>query len=455
MPGPRLEAQIDQWRAYVRRRQAISAADVEEMEDHLRAQVDDLAVTGLDEDEAFLVAVKRMGNLDAVSREFAREHSDRLWKQLVLVPEHPDAGGDGVGASRWRELAVVLALAVGAGLAVKVALGFVDGPGDEMVLARNASLLVLPFLAGYFAWKRRATLRVAAAAVAPAAVLAVVLNAYPFVPAGSTEVLAVLHAPVVGWTLLGVVYVAGRWRSDAGRMDFVRFTGELVVYVTLLALGGGVLVGLTAGIFGIVGIDLEPVLEDWILPVCVPGALVVAAWLVEAKKSVVENIAPVLTKVFTPLTVVMLLSVLPVLLGGGDLVAVDRGLLILMDAILVLVLCLLLYSISARDSLAPPGFFDVLQLVLVVAALAVDGVMLTAMLTRIAEFGLSPNKVAALGLNLVLLAHLVGAAWRALGFLRGRRGFASVERWQTRYLPAYGIWAAVVVVVFPPLFGFA
>jgi hypothetical protein len=32
------------------------------------------------------VAVKRMGNLDALSREFAREHSDRLWKQLVLVP---------------------------------------------------------------------------------------------------------------------------------------------------------------------------------------------------------------------------------------------------------------------------------------------------------------------------------------------------------------------------------
>ncbi|HEX2248245.1 MAG TPA: hypothetical protein VHH13_11920, partial [Arthrobacter sp.] len=130
-------------------------------------------------------------------------------------------------------------------------------------------------------------------------------------------------------------------------------------------------------------------------------------------------------------------------------------LLILMDAILVLVLCLLLYAISARDSLAQPGLFDALQLVLVIAALAVDAVMLTAMLTRIAEFGFSPNKIAALGLNLLLLVHLLRAAWLTVGFLRGRRPFGALERWQTRYLPIYGAWAAVVILAFPPVFGFA
>jgi hypothetical protein len=238
-------------------------------------------------------------------------------------------------------------------------------------------------------------------------------------------------------------------------MDFVRFTGELVIYLALLALGGAVLVGLTLGTLSLIGVDFEPVLEDWILPFAVPGALVVAAWLVEAKQQVVENIAPVLTKVFTPLTVVMLLVLLSVLVGAGGLNGIDRDLLILMDAILVLVLGLVLYSISARDPLAPPGLFDALQVVLVALALALDAVMLTAMLTRLAEFGASPNKLAALGLNILLLVHLVRALWLAVGFLRGTRTFAAAELWQTRYLPAYALWAAVVVVVFPPLFGFA
>nr|WP_285101646.1 permease prefix domain 1-containing protein [Promicromonospora sp. MEB111] len=447
-----LEEQIDLWRGYVQRRRAISAADVDEMEDHLRGQVSDLTASGLEDEEAFLVAVKRMGNLDEVSREFAREHSDRLWKQLVLVPEDPGDGG------RWRELAVVLALAVGAGIVLKVLLAATTG--NELVLVRNAVFAVLPFLAGYFVWKRHVPWRVSALLVAVTTALALVVNLYPFEPGefdapGMTEFLAITHTPVVLWLLLGVVYAGGAWRSSARRMDFVRFTGELIIYLALIALGGGLLIGLTFGSLSLVGVDFEPFLGDWLLPFALPGALLVGAWLVEAKKNVVENIAPVLTRVFTPLTIVMLVAIFVVLLVNGPLTAVDRDLLILMDAILVLVLFLLLYSISARDPLAPPGIFDWLQLVLVGAALAVDAVALTAMLTRIAEFGFTANKVAALGLNLVLLVHLAWAAWLATGFVRGQRAFGAIERWQTQYLPVYAVWAAIVVVTFGPIFGFA
>ena len=443
-----LEAQVDRWRGYVLRRQVISSADVDELEDHLRGQVTDLRATGLDDDEAFLVAIKRLGNVDAVSREYAREHSDRLWKQLALVPD--DQAGS--AAPRWRELAVVLALAVGAGVAVRAGIAWID---DELAVARNIGLIVVPFLIAYLGWKRQVGVRTVAAIAVPFLVLAVALNVYPFVPEGSTEVLAVIHTPVVLWLLVGLAYVAGSWRTDARRMDFVRFTGELAIYYTLLALGGGVLLGLTAGVLQVVGVDPAPVITGWVLPFAVPGALVVAAWLVEAKQDVVENIAPVLTRIFTPLTIAMLVAVLVALTAAGGFVEVDRELLILMDAILVLVLALLLYSISARDPLEPPALADWLQLVLVGSALVVDAAMLTAMLTRIAQFGTSPNKIAALGLNLLLLVHLGVSAWRSARFLRGRGTFAELERWQTRYLPVYAAWAAIVVLVFPPLFGFA
>ena len=447
-PQAELEDQIDTWRGYVQRRQAISLADVDELEDHLRGQVADLQATGLDDGEAFLIAITRLGNLDAVSREFAREHSERLWKQLALVPADTDSGA----GPAWQELAVVLALAVGAGAALKAGGTWIHG---SAAFARNAGLLVMPFVAAYFVWRRRVSTRVIVALLIAFAALATVLNVYPYASGGSTGTLAALHAPVIGWLVVGVAYVAGRWRSDARRMDFARFTGELAIYFALLAMGGGVLVGLTSGVLSMIGTDVEPVMQDWVLPFAVPGALVVAAWLVEAKKNVVENIAPVLTKIFTPLTIVMLLTVLAALATAGGLSNVNRDLLIVMDAVLILVEFLLLYAISARDPLTRVGLFDALQLVLVVAALAVDAVMLTAMVTRIAEFGTSPNKLAALGLNLLLLVQLLGTAWVTIGFLRGKRPFASLEHWQTRYLPVYGAWAAIVVVAFGPIFGFA
>src|SRR4029077_20736372 len=98
-----------------RRRQALHGADVEELEGHLRDQLSALTEAGLAGDEAFLVAVKRMGNLDALSREFARAHSERLWKQLVMAPDAEKPADTG-----RPEVLVVLCLAVAAALAVKV-----------------------------------------------------------------------------------------------------------------------------------------------------------------------------------------------------------------------------------------------------------------------------------------------------------------------------------------------
>src|SRR3989337_1561363 len=136
-----LEEQISQWRSYLLRRQAIHSVDVAEVEDHLREQVAALIKSGLSSDEAFLVAVKRMGSLDALSREFAREHSDRLWKQLVMAPETA-----GPADATRREVVVVLALAVAAGAAIKVPalFGVPLGDANAPFYARNVSLFVLP-----------------------------------------------------------------------------------------------------------------------------------------------------------------------------------------------------------------------------------------------------------------------------------------------------------------------
>jgi hypothetical protein len=81
-------------------------------------------------------------------------------------------------------------------------------------------------------------------------------------------------------------------------------------------------------------------------------------------------------------------------------------------------------------------------------------VALTAIAQRISEFGFTPNRVAALGENLILLLNLTWTAWLYASFLRRRGSFAALEQWQIVYLPVYAIWAALVVVVFPPLFGY-
>jgi hypothetical protein len=445
-----LEEQIEQWRSYVRRRQAIHTVDIAELEDHLREQVATLVNGGLSTDEAFLVAVNRMGNLDAVSREFAREHSERLWKQLVVVPAD---SGEQPARSR-KDAFVAFALAVAAAVLVKLPVLFgMDLDDDAHFYVRNAGFFVLPLLTGYFVWKRGLDMSVVRwIAVAFAAAL-IVVNAYPFTVDGNTLALAAIHLPISLWLAVGVAYAGGRWNQVAGRMDFIRFSGELFIYYVLIALGGGLLMAFMAGIFQAIHIDVAPVIEEWLITGVV-GAVIVAAWLVEAKQSVIENMAPVLTRLFTPLFAAVLLGFLVTLAVTGRGVDIEREALIVFDLLLIVVLGLLLYSISARDPQSPPGPFDVVQVVLVVSALLANAFALWAIAARITEFGFTPNRTAALGMNVILIGNLAWSAALYLRFLRGRESFATLERWQTNYLPVYAAWAAVVVIVFPPLFRF-
>jgi hypothetical protein len=448
-----LEEQIAQWRTYVRRRQALHGPDVEELEGHLRDELVALNEAGLAGDEAFLIAVKRMGSLDALSREFARAHSERLWKQLVITP---DAAADESANRAYVEPLVVLALALGAAFAIKMPALFglrLDG-GDESFYARNASLFVFPLLTVYFLWKRGSDVMSGLWLALLFAAAAVFANVYPFHPGSDTEILTALHVPIALWLIVGFAYVRSRWFADGARMNFVRFSGELVIYYVLIALGGGVLTLFTLMMFHAIKMNAEWFVQGWLIPCGAAGAVLIGSWLVEAKQSVIENMAPVLTRLFTPLFTILLLVFLATMAWTGSPINVERELLIGFDLLLVLVVGLVLYAASARDPQAPPDFFDGLQLLLVVSALVVDGVALAAIAARISEFGFTPNRVAALGENLILFVNLAGSAWLYARFLRQRGSFAGLERWQIAYLPVYSAWAALVVVVFPPLFGY-
>ena len=341
-----------------------------------------------------------------------------------------------------------------AAVAIQVARLAAGFPDEEPTwLVRNLSLFVLPFLAAYFARRRQLDTRQWVLTAVPFVLAALVVNLYPYGADSDTEVLVALHLPVVLWFAVAYPYMGGTVRSHERRMDFVRFTGEWFIYYVLIALGGGVLMALTAAILEPTGVDVDRIAE-WVLPSGAAGAVIVAAWLVESKQRVVENMAPVLTMLFTPLFAVMLAGAAVVYAVTGLGGAFDRELLSVFDALLLVVLALVLYGMSARDPSTSPDWMDGIQLVAVVSALVLDVMVLGAMIARIGDLGFTPNRTAALGLNLVLLVNLAGAAWLSARFLTRRSTLHRLERWQTTYLPVFALWAATVVVILPPLFAF-
>jgi len=442
------EQLMQQWRTAVRRNKAVDEADAAELEEHLRDAMTDLEGAGLSPDEAFLIAVRRVGTVDALTAEFAREHSDRLWKQLVVAP-----AADPRPAS-WRMMLVFAVIAAVLVQVARIAAGGLTSAAWGEWVARDISFFVLPVLGAYFAVVRRMPWRRVLPLAGIVVALALAVNLYPYRSDSATEMVVAIHLPIVLWFVVGAAYLGGQWRSSDRRMDFVRFTGEWIVYYALIALAGGVLVGLTDGVISLAAPEASSVIWTWVVPSGAAGAVLVAAWLVEAKKSIIENIAPVLTAIFTPLFAAMLLVATVVYAVTGIGRPFDRDALVLFDALLIVVVGLVIYGISARST-RRAGLMDALRLTAVVAAVLLDLLVLVAMLARVGQFGFTANRVAALGLNLVLLIDLVVTAVIIVRMLRGRTPPLALERWQTSYLLVIAGWVTAVVLLVPPVFGFA
>lgn len=447
------ETRIGQWRAAILRSPAVESSDADELEGHLREQISELEAAGLSGEEAFLIAIKRLGEVDRITAEFAREHSDRLWKQLAI----PRAEGQRTSILTmlgFAALTIVLVHAARLLASSPDSTAQVFGDPTARWFARDLSLFVFPVLAGYFAVIRRMPWQRTLILGAIVAALPIAVNLFPFADDSTTDAIVAIHLPIVLWFVVGVAYVGGEVWSSERRMDFVRFTGEWAIYFALIVLGGGVLTGLTVAILTPIAPDAVAEVITWLIPAGGAAAVIVAAWLVEAKKSIIENLAPVLTAIFTPLFAAMLLVAAVVYAVGGIGRDFDRDLLAVFDVLLLVVVGLVVYGISARPSTQRAGVMDVVRLIAVGAAIVLDILVLVSMLARVGEYGFTPNRVAALGLNVVLLVNLLGTAWLIGRQLAGREQPIRLERWQTGYLPVFAAWVLLMVLVLPPVFRF-
>lgn len=447
-----LETQINSWRDHLRARGNFTETDLSELESHLRDEIDDLISSGLSSDEAFLISVKRLGNADAISNEYAKVNTANLWKHFMLDPVNPEAG-----RQNRRDIIMVVLFAFLAGTLIKLPGLFgwkLFAPGSEVFYVRNLSVFILPFIAAFFLIKRGAESRTWTWIFAVFIVAAVVINLYPAYEPYHTTALSGLHLPLFLWLVTGAAYIGSDWQGRQGRMNFIRFSGETFIYGVLVMAGVMVLGLFTIAIFESIGIDAEWFFEEYLIIYGGCAAAMISIYLADAKKSIVENFAPILAKIFSPLFLVTMVIFLAIMVGTGQSPFMEREFLIAFDFMLAMILGLVLYVISARDINQPVNLFDYLNLALILTALVIDAVALSAIVFRLSAFGITPNKAAALGENLVLLGNLAGLAWLYVGYFRKRLNFARLEKWQTDYLNVYLVWTAFVAFIFPVIFRF-
>jgi hypothetical protein len=133
---------------------------------------------------------------------------------------------------------------------------------------------------------------------------------------------------------------------------------------------------------------------------------------------------------------------------------VDRDFLITFNGLLLVVLGMTVLSIAERGERSEVGWTDYVNVALLVVTLVIDLIALSAIVFRLTSYGLTPNRLVVLGVNVVVMVHLAWTCRAYVGLIRTKSGAEGIRKAVASYLPVYAVWAALVAFVLPFVFRF-
>ncbi|MFX0561148.1 DUF4153 domain-containing protein [Tepidibacillus infernus] len=339
-------------------------------------------------------------------------------------------------------------LAVLAGITTRVILHFAE---QQAIAPVNLIFGIFPFVTIYFIYSNPPKKNILYTLASLFLIAGFYLNMLPLAHKDSI-ILAYLHLPVFLWVLLGLAFTGNEYPKGSTRLDYLKFNGEFCILYASMAISGMLLTALTMQLFRFVGMDIE---EFYFKNVVVFGAAalaVVAAYLVSRNLKLAKNIAPYIAKIFSPLVLATLLVYLITAILVGKNPFLDRNFLLAFNGILLSVLAVTIFSITESGTDEKKNFSDYINFALIVLALIIDSVALSAIVFRLSSYGITPNRLAVLGVNILIWVNLIWIMLSYMRFLRNKTGLSTIQDAVTKYLPVYGLWAAFVTFTFPLIF---
>lgn len=351
-----------------------------------------------------------------------------------------------------KELLFVVAVSLVAGTAAKLPAILTIDP--ELFYSRNIGFIAFPFLMAYFVWKKNLQAKKLMTVGSLLLIALIFINLLPNNPKSDTLILACLHLPLFLWALLGFTFVGNRVKDTAKRLDFLRYNGDLIVMTTIILIAGGIMTGLTINLFSLIKLNIEHFYTEYIVIFGLAAAPIVGTYLTQTNPQLVGKVSPVIAKIFSPLVLVTLVAYLIAIIISGKDPYNDREFLLLFNALLIGVMALILFSVSETSRAQKSQISIIILLLLSVVTIIVNGIALSAIVFRISEWGITPNRMAVLGGNILIFINLLMVVYRLFKVIAKSKEIEAVEKSITDFLPIYSVWTIIVTFVFPLIFNF-
>jgi hypothetical protein len=349
------------------------------------------------------------------------------------------------------QIIIVIILSIFAGILAK--LPFIFNLNEELFYTRNIGFISFSIISIYFAVQNKLNLKNSILIALVNIIAITYINLLP--PINNSDVinLATVHLVLFLWAVLGYTFISNDFKNSSKRISFLKYNGDLVVISVLILIAGGILSGITIGLFGLIGLNIEKFYFENVAIFGLAALPIVGTYLIQNNSNLVSKISPLIAKIFSPLVLIMLFIYLISIVYLGKDPYNDRDFLLIFNILLIGVMALIFFSVAESSNKEKSNYETWILFLLSLLSIIISLIALSAILFRINEWGLTPNRTAVLGTNLLILCHIIMVNLKLFRVLTKKADSIEIGNEIAKYLPVYFIWTIIVVFIFPLIFG--
>ena len=319
---------------------------------------------------------------------------------------------------------------------------------------KNAGIIVFFGLSIYLTWKTRPFNRKNVIISILAFLIPLIyINLLPSDRNSDSINLAYIHLPLLMWCIYGLIYINYDIKDKSKRIDFIKYNGDLAILGAIILIAGGALTGITIGLFSAIDVNIENFYTEYIVIWGLVSAPIVTSFIIWNYPTLTNKIAPVIANIFSPIVLLTLIIYLITIPVAGKDPYNDRDFLLIFNLMLLGVMGIIVFSVTETSINRKQKFNEMILFILVLITILIDLVALSAIFYRLGEYGITPNRLAVLGSNLLIFGNLVLILIDLFKVNFSKSNIEKVGFTISKYLVVYTIWTLIVVFGFPLIFG--
>jgi hypothetical protein len=387
---------------------------------------------------------------EAIYPEIENNSLAKFWK-IRLASNKADGK---IKALNLADITMLITACIINSILIKYPAFFKNDFFEQSYYIRNAGLIVLFGLSVFAVWTNKIfSLKNIVFIGTAFLVSAIYINLLPSDSASQSLNLAFVHMPLFMWCMYGMVYTGIDLKDRGKRIDYIKYNGDLVVLGALILIAGGILTGITIGLFHAIDINIERFYMEYVAICGLVSAPIVATYIIQNYPSLTNKLAPIIANIFSPLVLITLIIYLATIPISGKSPYTSRDILIIFNLMLLGVMGIIVFSVSETSQNKKQRFNEMVLFILSIVTIIIDVVALSAIIYRLYIFGITPNRLVVLISNLLIFVNLVLIMIDLYKINFRKAEIDIVELTISKYLPLYAIYTFIITFGFPLIFG--